>query len=269
MGTSKGHVFTPKDYLKIADPIIYRIMILKTNPMKHITFRIEELPQYYDYYQRMEDFFFDLETTEDPEESRFINYIFPLIQINNVPKSKVNRLPLKLLIFLTQIQNILSIDSIYEKAKHYMENNNFSSIITKKDFKALIDQTDNWILEVKKILKSEENPKIRNEIKRKLELFTIPEEVDEKILGTMDHKQIKGISLLKDYIEQNESLEADSIQNKIFSMAKDELDLPPRKFFEAIYQIILGKKSGPRLGPFLSLLDKNWLLERLDIKIKY
>ena len=111
----------------------------------------------------------------------------------------------------------------------------------------------------------EENPKIEREITRKLELFTIPEEVDEKVLSTMDNNQIKGISLLKEYIEKNEMLEADSIQNKMFSIAKDELDFPPRKFFEAIYQLILGNKSGPRLGPFLSLLDKNWLLTRLDI----
>ncbi|MFX1554095.1 MAG: lysine--tRNA ligase, partial [Promethearchaeota archaeon] len=66
-------------------------------------------------------------------------------------------------------------------------------------------------------------------------------------------------------LEKNETLDADSIQNKIFSIAKNDLDISPRKLFEAIYQIILGKKSGPRLGPFLTLLDKNWLLERFNI----
>ena len=55
------------------------------------------------------------------------------------------------------------------------------------------------------------------------------------------------------------------IQNRIFTIANDDLKLPPRKMFEVIYQIILGKKSGPRLGSFLSLLDKQWLLERLNI----
>jgi len=50
MKTSKGIVFTPKKYLEIADPEVYRAIILRTNPMKHIAFRIEELSQYYDYY---------------------------------------------------------------------------------------------------------------------------------------------------------------------------------------------------------------------------
>jgi lysyl-tRNA synthetase class I len=36
--------------------------------------------------------------------------------------------------------------------------------------------------------------------------------------------------------------------------------------FEAIYMVILGKKFGPRLGPFLLLLDREWLLERLTLQ---
>ncbi|MFX0038429.1 MAG: lysine--tRNA ligase [Promethearchaeota archaeon] len=265
MGTSKGHVFTPKNYLAIADPRIYRTIILRTNPIKHITFRIEEIPQYYDYYERMEDIYYDIEITENSEERKFFKYIFPLTQINDIPKSKLKRIPLKLLIFLTQIQNILSLEKLYEKTKSYMEKHNFKHAITMQEFEYFFSLTNNWIKEVKEILKSEKDPKIKKEIIRKLELFSIPEEVDENILNKMDNNQIKGIRLLRDYFEKTDSLEAKSIQNKIFSIAKDEINLPPRKFFEIIYQIILGNKSGPRLGPFLSLLDKSWILERLDI----
>jgi len=58
----------------------------------------------------------------------------------------------------------------------------------------------------------------------------------------MDESQIKGILLLREYLKENVRLDADSIQNKIFFIAKDDLDLPPRKLFESVYQIILGKK---------------------------
>ncbi|MFX0003062.1 MAG: lysine--tRNA ligase [Candidatus Hermodarchaeota archaeon] len=265
MGTSKGHVFTPKNYLTIADPRIYRTIILRTNPIKHITFRIEEIPQYYDYYERMEDIYYDIESTENFEESKFFKYIFPLTQINHIPESKLKRIPLKILIFLTQIQNILSLEKLYEKAKSYMEKHNFKHALTMQEFKHYFSLTSNWIKEVKEILESEKDPKIKKDITRKLELFTIPKKVDEAILNKMDSKQIKGIRLLREYFEKNDSLEANSIQNKIFSIAKDEINIPPKKFFEIIYQIILGNKSGPRLGPFLSLLDKSWILERLDI----
>ncbi len=265
MGTSKGHVFIPKKYLEIADPRIYRTIILRTNPIKHITFRIEELSQYYDYYERMEDIYYDLEKTEDFDERRVFKYIYPLTQISDLPETKLKQLPLKLLTFLTQIQNILSIENLYEKAKTYMEKNSFEKPISLEEFKILLNQTINWLKEVKEIIESEEDPKVKKEIIRKVEIFTIPEEIDENLIEFMDEKQINGIKLLREYLKNTDDLDPDSIQNKIFNIAKNDLNLPPRKLFESIYQIILGKKSGPRLGPFLSLLDKNWLLMRMNV----
>ncbi|MFX1391833.1 MAG: lysine--tRNA ligase [Promethearchaeota archaeon] len=265
MGTSKGHIFTPKHYLEIADPKIYRTIILRTNPLKHITFRIEEISQYYDYYERMENVYYNLEKTEISEEKKLFNYIFPLTQITEIPEKKLKRLPLKLLTFLSQLQNILSIDKLYEKANLFMENNNFEEKITKHEFEILLNQTQNWLEEVNKIVENEIDPKVKREIIRKVELFTIPHEIDIELIKNMDDKQIKGVRLLKEYIEKTDHLDSDSIQNKIFNIAKNDLDIPPRKLFEAIYQIILSKKSGPRLGPFLSLLDKDWLLERINI----
>ncbi|MFX1418484.1 MAG: lysine--tRNA ligase [Promethearchaeota archaeon] len=265
MGTSKGYVYTPKKYLEIADPRIYRTLILRTNPTKHITFRIEELPQYYDYYERMENTYYDLEKTEDPEEYKLFKYIFPLTQTNDIPKIKLKQLPRKLLTFFAQIQNILSLDKLYVNARSYMEKHNFEEVIAKHEFETLITQVSNWIKQVEDLLAIEKDPKMKNDIIRKLEFFTIPDEIDEKIINKIEKKQIKGIKILREYLDKNELLDGDSIQNKIFSIAKNDLDLPPRKLFEAIYQIILGKKSGPRLGPFLLLLDKEWLLERLNI----
>ncbi|MEE9377840.1 MAG: lysine--tRNA ligase [Candidatus Lokiarchaeia archaeon] len=265
MGTSKGHIFTPKKYLEIADPRIYRTIILRTNPIKHITFRIEEISQYYDYYERMENIYYNIEKTENSEENMFFNYIFRLTQITDIPEIKLKQLPLKLLTFLTQVQNILSIDKLYEKVKIFMENNNFENIITKHEFEILLIQTKNWLEEVNKIIENENDPKVKGEIIRKVEIFTIPHEIDNKLIENMDEKQIKGVQLLKEYLEKIDDLDADSIQNKIFTIAKKDADIPPRKLFETIYQIILGKKSGPRLGSFLSLLDKDWLLKRFNI----
>ena len=80
----------------------------------------------------------------------------------------------------------------------------------------------------------------------------------------MSDKQLEGLCLFKTFLLEHENLDVDSIQNKIFTIAKEELDIPPRKMFEAFYLLLLGKKSGPRLGPFILMLDKDWLLKRLD-----
>ncbi|MFW9943183.1 MAG: lysine--tRNA ligase, partial [Candidatus Thorarchaeota archaeon] len=264
MKTSKGIVFTPKKYLEIADPEIFRAMILRTNPLKHMSFRTEELPQYYDFYERMEELYFsdDKEGKSNEEE---LDFIFPLTQIGKVPKKKSIRIPFKLLIFLSQIQNILSMEKLYEKAKEACHSDKFEESITIEQFKKLIKQTTTWLTTVKKVIEMEKNNKVKNEILRKINIFTIPEELNDNILSSLTDTQKKGINILRNYLSKEIQLDSDLIQNKIFTIANDDLRLPPRKLFEAIYQVILGKKSGPRLGSFLTLLDKEWLLERLNI----
>ena len=118
---------------------------------------------------------------------------------------------------------------------------------------------------MKRAIKTEKNNKVKNEILRKIDIFTIPEEINDNVLSSLTAPQKEGIKILRNYFSKEEHFNSDMIQNKIFTIANNDLKLPPRRMFEAIYQVILGKKSGPRLGSFLTLLDKQWLLERLNI----
>jgi len=264
MKTSKGIVFTPKKYVELADPEIYRMLILRTNPMKHISLRMEEIPQYHDYYEKMENIYYEIEKTESKEEFEYFNYLYPLTKIKDVPIHKPNRIPLKLLTFLSQMQNILTANKLYEKAISSMRTTNEESVISFETFLALLKRTENWINEINSYINSLEDQKAIRNIKNKIEIFTIPEIIDRKLISNLSDNQINGLKKFRDYIADIDQLDADSIQNKIFTIAKKELDIPPRKMFEALYLLLLGKKSGPRLGPFILMLDKDWLLKRLD-----
>jgi len=264
MKTSKGIVFTPKKYIELADPELYRMLILRTNPMKHISLRMEEIPQYYDYYEKMENIFYGIEKPESKEEFDFFNYLYPLIKVNDVPIHKPNRIPLKLLIFLSQMQNILTPYILYEKAISSMRNINAESVISFEKFIALLKRTENWINEIKTSIASSEDQKMIKNILNKIQIFTIPETIDKKLTNNLSDDQINGLKKFRDYLADNDYLDADSIQNKIFTIAKKELEIPPRKMFEALYLLLLGLKSGPRLGPFILMLDKPWLMERLN-----
>ena len=263
MGTSKGIVFTPKKYLELADPEIYRMLILRTNPMKHISLRMEEITQYYDYYEKMEQIFYGIEKAESKEEFDFFNYLYPLIKVNKVPIHKPSRIPQKLLIFLSQMQNILSQNKLYEKAISSMRTINNEIVISFEKFKALLKRTENWINEIKSYITSLEDQKTIRNILNKIDIFTIPKIIDTKLKNDLSNDQINGLKKFREYLADNDNLDADSIQNKIFTIAKKELEIPPRKMFEALYLILLGSKSGPRLGPFILMLDKPWLIERL------
>jgi lysyl-tRNA synthetase class 1 len=267
MKTSKGIVFTPEKYIEIADPEIYRTIILRTVPLKHIAFRIEQLPQYYDYYERMENIYFNLDKAENTEEKEFFNYLFPLTQINTVPGKKLIRLPLKLLTFLAQIQNILSIDKLYDKAKEYLKQQNYDVIIEIEEFKKVIDRTSNLLNEINKILEQEKDKKIRDNIIRKIGIFRIPEKINRELLEKLNENQKKGVLLLREYFIENKEWDAIAIGDKVGEIAK-HIDSKPRKLFEACYIILLGRTNGPNLGRFLIQLDRDWVLDRFNIKAK-
>jgi lysyl-tRNA synthetase class 1 len=265
MKTSKGIVFTPKRYLKLADPNIYRMLILRTNPMKHIALRIEELPQYHDHYDKLENLYYGYEHNDSEEEIAFAKYLYPLIKAENLTKEKPLKIPFNLLTFLSQIQNILPLEKLYQKAKVVTNDERFEKVCTLDDFKWLLDRTLNWVNYVKTIIKEEKDPKVKKNIMNKVTLFNIPEVIDISIIKKLNPTQINGLKMLRNYLINSEKYSADEIQNKIFQISKEKLKMKPKMLFEAIYLIILGKKFGPRLGSFLSIMDRDWLLDRLDL----
>ncbi|MFX1589071.1 MAG: lysine--tRNA ligase [Promethearchaeota archaeon] len=264
MKTSKGIVFTPKDYLNIADPEIFRMLILRTNPMKHISLRLEEMPQYFDYYERMESFF-NKKLTESNDEVDFYKYLYPLTKINTKSRLNSKIIPYRLLIFLSQMQNILSLDKLYEKTSSILNNDQFEEWISLAEFEKLLERTINWVKEIEKIIENEPDEKNKRAILNKVSIFSIPEALNKNIDAILTENQRKGILSLRRYLLENKNPSEEEIQNEIFKIAKKELNISPKKLFEAIYEVILGKKFGPRLGPFLTLLDKEWVLNRLNI----
>lgn len=47
---------------------------------------------------------------------------------------------------------------------------------------------------------------------------------------------------------------------------KESLGLEPKQLFTTLYQVLIGKDSGPRAGWFLSLLPRDWLIARLNLE---
>lgn len=53
--------------------------------------------------------------------------------------------------------------------------------------------------------------------------------------------------------------------NAIYEL-KDGSGLSPKELFATLYQVIIGKDSGPRAGYFLSILPRDWLVGRLRLE---
>jgi len=262
MKTSKGIVFTPKRFHELADTEIYRMLILRTNPMKHISLRIEEFSQYYNYYEKMENIYYNIEEAESTEEKDFLKYLYPLTKIENVPEIKPIRIPFNNMIFLSQVQNLLSKENLYKKALSWVDKE--EKEITFKEFDNILTRTTNWILEVQTIISNIESEKKKRFLLNKIGIFSIPVKISKSINDRLNQNQISGLKLFRDFILKEENMNPENIQNEIFIISKQRLKMNPKDLFEALYLVVLGKNSGPRLGSFMALLDKEWLQRRLN-----
>ena len=60
---------------------------------------------------------------------------------------------------------------------------------------------------------------------------------------------------------------AESIHNIIYEGSRNR-DIDPRNTFKAFYRILLGRDRGPRLGFFLSTMEREDVLRKLDIALR-
>jgi lysyl-tRNA synthetase class 1 len=57
-------------------------------------------------------------------------------------------------------------------------------------------------------------------------------------------------------------MSGDEVQDLLYSTAV-ERGIKPKKAFAAVYTVLLGKKSGPKAGPFVASLPFEMVCERL------
>jgi lysyl-tRNA synthetase class 1 len=267
MKTSKGIIFTPKKYLEMADPVIIRMLILMTNPNKHISFRIEELNQYYNEFERIERIYYGLEKGSSPEEEKEIRYIYPYIIIDEITNKCPQHIPFKLLTVLTQLKDFMGEEAIYQKAVEYMQKEKFDIIISKEKFMIQIERAWNWIEEIQRLIKESKDPGQIKKLNTKVELFSILNELTDIIKSKLEPVQKKA---LEEFLKLTSTLESFTEENMkdIMMKIQNDLGIKPLVFFQAFYMIILGNSKGPRIGPLLAILNKNWVINRIKEAIK-
>jgi len=77
----------------------------------------------------------------------------------------------------------------------------------------------------------------------------------------LSHIQKEFLSNILKAVE-GKKLDGEKLHQEIHNI-KNKMKIPPREAFSAIYQIFLGKDSGPQAGWFLAGLDKKFVIKRL------
>lgn len=251
MGTSKGKVFTPREFLDIGGlPEAFKHVIIKTKASTHISFRVDGLPQMYEDYEKFERIYYGVEKAADEAEEKVTRYMYPLCQVAGVAPSMPVRIPFKYAIVMAQLREILDDAVVHDKCNEMARRvspHHDVKPLPAATIKATLDKAGYW---VKNYAPSQYR-------------FNISKSLQPEIRASLTGEEKTALAKLKVLLDGKSYDDEQALQNDIFAIAKDDMKVQPTKVFQAIYKIFVGAKSGPRIGPFLLALDKAFIMNRL------
>ncbi|MHA1130005.1 MAG: lysine--tRNA ligase [Candidatus Helarchaeota archaeon] len=92
--------------------------------------------------------------------------------------------------------------------------------------------------------------------------FEIPEAISPTIKNQITLAEKTALQEFINLFCQAEWTEK-SLEQEIYTLGKQTLQ-SGKKMFQLLYKILLGKKSGPKLAPLLLLMEKPWILNRIQ-----
>lgn len=252
MGSSDFLGFSPREWLEVAHPHVFRFIVLKTPPMKKITVGLHEVPQYYNQYFRAERIYYGLEKALNEEEQVLLSRSYELSYPRGTPpKEPPEQVPYLHLAILSQI---IPREKWFEEAitrlkasKHLPENPTEYGV---QRILETIPKAYNWVLK-------HGTPDI------KFKLNTI-----EEALKYANEVPVEVASLLREIYENLSSLpewSEEAIKNALVTVTSKLSKEEVKKLYEHFYLVFVGKPSGPRAAPLLSLLGREKTLAYLSL----
>lgn len=237
MHKSSGSVVTGIDALRITPAEVLNFLILRYNPDRHIDYDpgIGILDSV-DEYDRFERLYYTGECSEVEED---LLRAYQLSQPRGVRDRMPVQVPYRHLVSVVQIgEDFESILQILKRTEHLAE----------------MDEADLDLL----------HERVRC-VRYWLNSFA-PDMVRFKISEAMPEVDIDvtGVSFLECILSSMEGLEweGDNIHNAVYDCSKTS-GLGAKKGFQLLYQLFINRTSGPRLGYFLSTLEREFVLERI------
>ncbi|MEM4881903.1 MAG: lysine--tRNA ligase [Desulfurococcaceae archaeon] len=244
MGSSDFLGFTPRDWLEVAHPHVYRFLVLKTPPMKKLTVGLHEVPQYYNNYFKAERLYYGLEKATNPEEEVLLARSYELSYPRGSPPRKPpEQVPYLHLAILAQIippdkWNVEAIMRL-KSSKHVSEEPTEYGV---RRILETIPRAYSWLMKY--------GPA---DLKFRLNTLDEAEKWAEKI-------PVELMDVFKSVYENLESMSEwseETVKEALVSVTSRLQNATIKKFYEHFYQVLVGKPSGPRAAPLLALIGKD------------
>lgn len=249
MGSSDFIGFSPREWIEVAEPEILRFLYLVQEPMKRIIIGLENIPQYADQFDHVERLYYNVEKPSKKELFQLKQLLesFKLAHIKPLPNEMPLQLPYLHAVALVQT---LPNDNLVENAITRLKATKFTSReISSEDLERIknrLNYARNWLQKYA--------PKIY-----KIRLL---ETLSEEVLSKLNRKQVQMLSILKKNLEDCQWVD-EEIKNAMIHVPRVNKE-EERQFFEALYLIFFGQTYGPRISPYLAMLEKSFVLNRIN-----
>ena len=235
MHSSTGISVPASDMVNYAPPQILRFIIARSNPGRHINFDpgsgLLNLVDEFEKYQK---------AYNGQEEVKDENYreVYEYSRISG--KESTTNISFRHLVTLVQIYTTDT--DLLRVLKH----TGFTGDTLDSQMKWQIEIARNWLGKY------------------------APDIVKFRVMP-MDFKANLGEtekSILRDFIDQADEIQwnPEEIHNAVHEILKAR-NVPPKEGFGSFYRVMIGKDQGPRLGYFLSNMDRNFVISRLKANI--
>lgn len=246
MSSSSFLGFTPRKWLEIGEPEVLRYLYLYPRPSRRIVLDLSKVDVYHDRYDQAE---VDFLSPSEEEESKLRSRSFELAQVKEPPERMHYQLAYRHAALLSQISpageglqwalNRLIDTGILEREP---------SSIERKRIAARLSLAGSWVKDYG-----------RRELR--FELLRTP---PKRVFSRLNENDKKALSMLAEELSGVEWSEG-SIKECMVSLTESgNLPVNTRRFFRVFYLVFLGKEKGPRAAPLLSLLEKNFVIRRLE-----
>lgn len=225
---SKGNVITPQDWLRYAPPESLRLLMFKRYRGTR-AISLERAPEYVEDLERHLRLYWNLDRIPSERDrvtvKRLVEYAYLLKEVPQPPKYTFRSLinVVELLPWREMKEEEL-LSAVVELVSEYYELKS-DTLLTDQTFREWFNRALNYVRDIKSKF-IVERPELSPEVLAAIERFLA--EIDE-------------------------GMNAEEIQSHAFEVCRSS-GVKPKEFFSAVYTLLVGAKSGPRLGPLMKRL---------------
>jgi lysyl-tRNA synthetase class 1 len=92
---------------------------------------------------------------------------------------------------------------------------------------------------------------------------TLLDTLSDDVRARLDGKDRRALAALRERLAETAWTE-EALKGTMVSLTGGGLPIDTKRFFRDLYLVLLGQEKGPRAAPFLAVLDRDWVLRRLD-----